>query len=211
MSPKIERICAIAVTGICILAVWSTLLWASGPPPGLVAEAIALTDSGRPAKSEREAIQGRLREMKASMATRELVVFPVRLGNELSQENAVHLAELIREGFGWRVEVADTPLPLEVAPNRSEQKVLWGFARAFQAQLRENSPPADYALLADYHLSPRDGRVMAVHFVVCDRRGEWVIVDFSNSHHADFRRISPTSASDCDRLVASRLQGYWDD
>lgn len=196
MSPKIQRIRALGMIGIGTLIVGGLL---------------AAADSLRPTKSEVRAMERRLWEMKESAASPEVVVYPVRLGDEWSGENAAHLAELIGEGLGWQVEVSDKPLVLEVAPNRNEQKVLWEFAHAFRAHLQESPPPTDYALLADYHLSPRDGRVMAVHFAVCDQTGEWVIVDMQNTHHADFKRISPASARDCDRLVASRLKGYWDE
>ena len=53
-----------------------------------------------------------------------------------------------------------------------------------------------------------DGGAWAVHFVVCDREGEWVIVDFQNDHHGDFQSIDPKTPDDCGRLVAKRLQGY---
>jgi hypothetical protein len=41
---------------------------------------------------------------------------------------------------------------------------------------------------------------------VCDRNAEWVIVDFQNSHHADFQSISPTSPDDCIRLILRRAE-----
>jgi len=46
-----------------------------------------------------------------------------------------------------------------------------------------------------------------VHFVVCDRRGELVVVDFQNSHHAEFKAIHPKTREDCDRLVIRRMNG----
>ncbi len=196
MNPKIRRMCTIGIIAIATI---------------MAAGLLGAKDSVRPTKSEIRAMERRLLEMKESAASPEVVVYPARLGDGRSEENAAHLAELIREELDWKVEVGDGPLRLEVEPNRNEQKVLWGFAHALREHLRENPPVADYALLADYHLSPRDGRVMAVHFAVCDHTGEWVIVDMQNTHHADFKRISPTSARDCDRLVASRLKGYWAD
>jgi hypothetical protein len=44
-----------------------------------------------------------------------------------------------------------------------------------------------------------------VHFVVCEKSGDWVLVDFQNSTHEDFQRISPKSVEDCDRLAVERL------
>ncbi len=43
-------------------------------------------------------------------------------------------------------------------------------------------------------------------FVVCDRAGDWVIVDLQNSHQKEFQRISPKNLEDCDRLVLERLK-----
>lgn len=48
--------------------------------------------------------------------------------------------------------------------------------------------------------------VWAVHFVLCDSKGEWVITDPQNSHQADFQRVAPKTVEDCDRLVVERLK-----
>ncbi len=98
---------------------------------------------------------------------------------------------------------------MTIQPWRNEQKPLWELARAFQKHVKRNPPEADYALLADYMMDPRAGRgAWAVHFVICDRDGEWVIVDFQNNHHGDFQSIDPKTFDDCGRLVAKRLEGY---
>jgi tetratricopeptide (TPR) repeat protein len=47
-----------------------------------------------------------------------------------------------------------------------------------------------------------------VHFVVCDRKGEWVIVDMQNSQHPDYQDIKPTSSEGCNKLLVKRLEGY---
>jgi hypothetical protein len=93
------------------------------------------------------------------------------------------------EGSGW--------------PN--EMQVLWLFARNVREYVRENPADCDYVLFADYWFNPR-GQVWAVHFVVCDRAGDWVIVDLQNSHHKDFQRLEPKTLADCDRLVLKRLE-----
>ena len=89
------------------------------------------------------------------------------------------------------------------------QNLLWGLARTFQDHVKRNPPEADYALLADYIMDPRAGRgAWAVHFVICDRVGKWVIVDFQNNHHGDFQSVDPKTHDDCGRLIAKRLEGY---
>jgi hypothetical protein len=59
--------------------------------------------------------------------------------------------------------------------------------------------------LAEYFVNPAGGPVGAVHFVVCEKSGDWVLVDFQNSTHEDFQRISPKNVEDCDRLAVERL------
>jgi hypothetical protein len=71
-----------------------------------------------------------------------------------------------------------------------------------------NKPDVDYALVADYVIRPDNGQVWAVNFVICDRAGDWVIVDFQNNHHDDFNAIAPKTADDCADLVSRRLAGY---
>ena len=154
-------------------------------------------------------MQQRQQALREAARTAKLVVLPVRLSDkELSREGATHLAKLLSEQKLCQADVLDTPLYLEVPPSRNEQKMLWALARAFRDQVRQDPPEADYALYADYMFSPRDGRVRAVHYVVCDRDGEWVMVDFQNDHWEDFQSVAPKTMEDCNRLVAKRFAGY---
>ena len=162
-----------------------------------------------PDKAEGDAMEQRAAVMKKVAPSVNVAVFPVRLSDdEVSSESAAHLTTLLNEAKLGQAKAVDSPLRVEIQRARDEQKLLWDLARAFQDHVKQNPPEADYALLADYMISPRNGRVMAVHFVVCDRAGEWVIVDFQNDHHGDFQSIDPQTLEDCDRLVATRLKGY---
>ena len=78
-------------------------------------------------------------------------------------------------------------------------------AREFRDYARKNPPEADYVLYADYVFNPQNWEQGYVHFVVCDRKGEWVIVDMQNSHQPDYEGIKPTSRADCDKLLVKRL------
>ena len=131
--------------------------------------------------------------MKKAGRNATVAVFPVRLSdNEVGKEDAAHLAKLLSKKKLFEAESVDSPLRVEIQPARNEQKLLWDLARAFRDLVKQNPPEADYALLADYMMSPRGGRtwaVHAVHFVICDRDGEWVIVDFQNDHWGDFQSI----------------------
>jgi len=44
--------------------------------------------------------------------------------------------------------------------------------------------------------------------IVCDRSGDWVLIDMQNSHHPNFERIDPKSAPDCNRLLLVRLKQW---
>jgi hypothetical protein len=61
-------------------------------------------------------------------------------------------------------------------------------------------------MLAEYFVNPAGGPVGAVHFVVCEKSGDWVFVDFQNNTHEDFQRIAPKSIEDCDRLAMNALR-----
>jgi len=78
-------------------------------------------------------------------------------------------------------------------------------ARAFRDDLRSNPPDADYAILAEYYVNPDGRQANAVHFVICEKSGGWVLADFQNSTHEDFKTIAPKSVKDCDRLAVQRL------
>ena len=69
----------------------------------------------------------------------------------------------------------------------------------------QNLADSDYVLFADYWFAP-NGQVWAVLFVVCDRTGDWVIVDLQNNHHEDFQLINPKTLADCDRLVLEKIK-----
>jgi hypothetical protein len=93
----------------------------------------------------------------------------------------------------------------------NEQKVLWDMARGVREFVQAHRPDADYVLYAHY-LMGKDASgktaVGGVHFVICDREGRWVVVDFQNDHHGDFNAVNPKSREDCDQLVARRLKTY---
>jgi hypothetical protein len=165
-------------------------------------------ESGIPEEAEFTAMEKRQELLAEDLADVTVVVYPVRRAGQLSRSQAERLAALLEEAGIGRAIVAPTELPIDVARAMNEQKVLWSLARSFQEHLRQHPPEADYALYADYLMGEPNGPVGAVHFVVCDREGDWVIVDFQNSHHEDFQAIAPGSADDCDRLAARRFASY---
>ncbi len=165
-------------------------------------------ESPAPKKPEWDAMKKRQAAMKKARKTATVAVYPVRLSNtEVGVADAANLAKLLSGEKLCKAEAIESSLCVEIQPDRNEQKLLWDLARAFQSHVKENPPEADYALLADYMIGS-SGPAHAVHFVICDRAGEWVVVDYQNSHHGDFQSIDPKSRADCGRLVARRLGTY---
>jgi hypothetical protein len=161
-----------------------------------------------PSKSEFAAMDERLKTMKRTGASARVLVYPARVGGDHTDQTcATHLAELLNEAKLYQATMAKTGPLLEDAGWPNEMQVLWLFARAAREYTQQNPVDSDYVLFADYWFAP-DGRVWAVHFVVCDRAGDWVIVDLQNNHQEDFQRIYPKTLADCDRLVCERLKTH---
>lgn len=167
--------------------------------------------TGVPDEAEFKAIDQRKAAFKKAAPTATMVVYPVRAGGKLDAEAAVHLAKLLTDAGVVQAKAATEGSQLDIKRDMNEQKVLWSMARGFRDYVQNKTPDADYALFADYLMGTNPaGRtaVGGVHFAVCDRKGDWVIVDFQNSHHDDFSAIKPKSVEDCDKLVLKRLEGY---
>lgn len=178
---------------------------AVGTPEGRLAKRWS-EKTGLPSDAERKGMAARAERFRASAAGASLLVFPVLVNDRASAEVGAALAKAIGAAGLARTTAAPEPPRIEVQGAMNEQKVLWDLAGAFRQHMRTSRPDADYAICAQYLLGPAG--VGAVHFVVCDRAGEWVLVDFQNSHHPDFNRVSPRSEGDCGRLVVKRLEGY---
>lgn len=167
--------------------------------------------TGVPGEAELKAMTERQETFKKAAPGATLVINPVRTGGKSNPEGATHLAKLFNDAGLIKAAAASDGPQLDIKGSMNEQKVLWDLARAFREHVRAHPPDADYALFADYLMGKNDAgndTVGAVHFVVCDRQGQFVFVDFQNDHHADFKAVNPKSSADCDRLVSKRLEGY---
>ncbi len=161
-----------------------------------------------PEQSEFAAMDKRLQTMKKAGTSARMMVYPARVaGDHTDQTSATHLAELLNEAGLCQATVAKTGPVLKGEGWPDESAVLWLFARAARSYVRQHPTDSDYVLFADYWDSPRK-TTWAVHFVVCDRAGDWVIVDLQNSHHPDFQRINPKTLADGDRLMLERLKTH---
>lgn len=176
--------------------------------PGKLA---ALLDqrSGLPPENERVALPGRLQAMKQALPGATLLVYPARVGgNKTSIPSATNIVRSLNDAGLCKAVQADKAILLKASQaDPNELKSLWDLAREFRNFVRANPPPADYALYADYVFNPQNPDQGFVHFVVCDRKGEWVIVDMQNSHQPDYQSVGIISRERCDQLLVKRLKG----
>ncbi len=183
---------------------------AKAAKPGKLA---ALLDerSGLPPGEERAALPQRQQLLKESKGKATLLIFPARVhGREADAASAASLAKMINEAGLCKASAANQSLLLKASQaDPNELKSLWDLAREFRDYARKNPPDADYVLYPDYAFNPQNWEQGFVHFVVCDRQGEWVIADMQNSHHPDYQAIQPASREGCDKLLVKRLEGYW--
>jgi hypothetical protein len=179
---------------------------AKAAKPGKMA---ALMDerSGLPPESERAPLPDRQKAMKTLGQKATLVIFPVRIGGDaVNDASAVDLAKMVNEAGLCKAVVAKQSVLLKASQaDPNELKTLWGLAREFRDYVHQNTPETDYVLYADYVFNPQNWEQGFVHFIVCDRKGEWVIVDMQNSHHPDYQSIKPSSQEGCDKLLVKRL------
>jgi hypothetical protein len=166
--------------------------------------------SGLPPEDERTPLPERQQEMKRRLPQATLAVFPARIGGHLvGTGGATNLVKMIVGAGLCEATPAKEALLLKSSQaDPNEMKALWDLAREFRDYVRNHPVDADYALYADYVFNSKHWEQGIVHFVVCDRKGEWVIVDMQNSHHSDYQDIRPTSREDCDKLLVKRLEGY---
>jgi hypothetical protein len=177
-------------------------------PEGKMAE-IMKSRSALPPDKEIADMKKRLEGVKDKIATSKVTIYPIHLWEGADKTGAVQLAKIISQSGICQAEPSDVDTKIKIKGDPNEQKILWDTARAFRDFLRKNPPNTEYALLADYGLSPAsDGKHEAghVHLILCNKSGDWVLVDFQNSHHADFQSIAPKSVEDCNRLAVIRLK-----
>ena len=164
--------------------------------------------SGLPPESERELLPQRQKELKESRKHVTVMVFPVLVGETMDSTCATELVTMITGAGLCKAVPAAQSLMMKAPAGVNELKALWDLAREFRQYTRTNPPSVDYALFADYAFNPQQWEQGFVHFVLCDRKGEWVIVDMQNSHQPDYQSIKPTSSESCNKLLVKRLEEY---
>jgi len=182
---------------------------AKAAKPGKMA-AIMAERSGLPPESERAALPERQKKMKETGQKATLLVYPARVGGDaVNAASATELAKMINAARLCKALPAKNSMLLKASQaDPNELKTLWGLAREFRSYAKKHPQGADYVLYADLVFSAEKWEQGFVHFVVCDKQGEWVIVDMQNSHHADYQGVKPTSREGCEQILLKRLEGY---
>ncbi|MGA2854532.1 MAG: hypothetical protein ABSE90_10445 [Verrucomicrobiota bacterium] len=183
---------------------------AKAAKPGKLA-AIMDQRSGLPPENERAALSERQQTMKRALPGATLLVYPARIGgNKTSIPSATNVVRLLNQAGRCKAVQADQAILLKASQaDPNELKSLWDMAREFRDYVRANPPATDYTLYADYVFNPQNAEQGFVHFVVCDRKGEWVIVDMQNSHQPDYQSVGIISRDRCDQLLVKRLKSYF--
>lgn len=168
--------------------------------------------NGLPDSVEAAAIETRAEAFRRASSSTTIVVYAPQGSLAAEGERPAEAAALARrvgEEAGLTASAADRTVTLAVPANMNEQRMLWTLARGFSEELRRHPPAADYALMTHSLMagSPVGGAatVGAVHTVLCDRTGAIVLVDFRNSHHADFEAARLRTAADRASFVARRV------
>jgi formylglycine-generating enzyme required for sulfatase activity len=152
----------------------------------------------------------RLKLMNFLGPTVSLSILPVRIrGKEQDAAIAGDLAEMINAAGLCKAAPAKQSLLLKSSlDDPNEMNKLLAMANEFRDYVKKNPPDTDYVLYVDYVFFPQNWVLFMLHFVVCDRQGEWVIVDMQNSDHPDFQSIVPASKEDSNKLLVKRLKSY---
>jgi hypothetical protein len=164
--------------------------------------------SGLPPETERAALPQRQRELRETRKKITLTVFPAQIGDTTNSASSTVLAKMITEAGLCKAMPAKQSVLLKVPRDPNQMKMLWGLAGAFREYCKQNPAGSDYALFSDCAFNPERWEQGYVHFVVCDRNGEWVIVDMQFSDLPEYQNIKPTSIEDCSKLVVRRLEAF---
>jgi len=106
------------------------------------------------------------------------MIYPVRMSGAVNAGSATDLVKLIADaGLCMAAPAKQSVLLKATHDDPNEMKALWDMAREFRDYVKKNPADADYVLYADYGFNPQNWEQGIVHFVVCDRKGEWVIVE----------------------------------
>lgn len=170
-----------------------------------------------PSEAEQKQIEQRLTKLQNSnTAAATVLIYPARDGDQWSKACAEKLADRINRAKLMTATVANGQIEFAAQRASNEQIILWSAARSIQEIIQNqnaannnnnNQPATDYILIADYMTAPVPEYNM-VHTFLLEADGDWVIVDYQNSHYDDFNKIKPRTLDEFCDLTIIRLQKY---
>lgn len=161
--------------------------------------------SGLPDAAERRKMDERLKLLNSKRKTAVIEVYPASVNGAADPAVAKSLADDFSMSVFPKSEFCRVTADVKLAPSSNEQKRLWDLARAFREAVRKSPPEGDYAVIAEYIVSKEGKPAHSVHVVICDKSGEWVLVDMQNNQHDDFKSVNPITPEDCNNLLIRRL------
>ena len=162
--------------------------------------------SGTPSGAEIVAMKDRAAKLKQVLRKSKVGVLASRVGILEDRESGKRIADMLHKKYGCEAALLEADAKFTIKPTSNQQKRLWDLARAARSYLQKEDQKVDYVVFAEFLMNEEKQVAHTVHFFVLDRKGEWVIVDFQNDQHPDFKAIDPKSIPECESLVMKRLE-----
>ena len=213
----LRRIPPTAAAGLACALTGAALAWRTTPlPPSGIVEGSTLrrigSDSGGPLTGdERAATLVRLNHFRTTHRTAVISVLPVQIGRTPDTSHAVNLAQRMPRAGVCRACGIVRPVAFVAVRPEQDDDAFRELALEVRTYLRQNPTGADFTLYATYALTTAQDQLTAIHLVLCDAQGEWVMVDRQVLHGATSSSAPPASERDGDELVVLRLQGFLND
>ena len=161
--------------------------------------------SGLADQRELAAMRQRRDTLRENLGKARFAVLPTVSVATHDAASAARLAECVAKALGCHAATAADATKLQVAVSSNEQKRLWDLARGLREHVRQHPLDADYVLVADLGVHEHDGPRW-VHVAVCDKAGEFVIVDMLNDQSPQFIKAQPKTLQDAEQLAADHLR-----
>jgi hypothetical protein len=152
-------------------------------------------------------------QFRSDLGHTSITIYPtlVREGYEESFDlkSAREIASFLNEQGFATATVAEEEPAVQTIGHRNELRVAAASALSL-AQFVEGKPlETPYALMAEYFISPKDGRVMAVHYYLVTKAGRVADAGVINSHYRIFQEIDPRTLEDCTQVAIRHMEDSW--
>lgn len=142
-----------------------------------------------------------------------VTVYPTLLRGEAEESfdlaSAREVASFLNEkGFATATITEEEPT-VQTIGHRNEMRVAAASALSFAKFIAGEPLETPYALMAEYFVSSRDGRAMAVHYYIVTRDGKVADAGVINSHYRIFQEIDPRTVEDCTRVAIEQMEDSW--